>query len=199
MLRPVAALLLSSLVTVLGCSETRQPMLSVTSTTTELAPGKTAQLTVTRQFPGGPIETVTNAVHYVATPRDVVTVSGTGLVSPGVESGTAEVRISDWEDSASTSLRFTVVVVEGALAAITVTPNPAVVAVGASLPLSATGHRSSGQTDDLTRAASWSSTDEAKATVDPNGVVTGISAGAVTITAKDAAGLVRGSTALTVQ
>lgn len=198
MLRPVAALLLSSVVTVLGCSETRQPMLSVTSTTTELAPGKTAQLTVTRQFPGGPIETVTNAVHYVATPRDVVTVSGTGLVSPGVESGTAEVRISDWEDSASTSLRFTVVV-EGALAAITVTPNPAVVAVGASLPLSAIGHRSNGQTDDLTRAASWSSTDEEKATVDPNGVVTGISKGVVTITAKDTAGLVRGSTALTVQ
>lgn len=277
----------------LSCSEIRQPALTVTSTTTELGPGKSAQLTVTKQFPGGgPLETVTNEVRYTVVPRDVLDVSPTGLVTPGPETGSADVHISDPKDAASTTIRFTVsaakivalridptpvvilqpavsrrfgaiatlsdgtesnvttsvlwqssneaaatvgrtqgdignvtgvasgettitaldaasnvqartvVVVQGdppTLAAIQLTPNPAVVGLGGILPLTAVGVYSNGKTEDLTHTATWSCTDTQKATVDSNGIVTGISLGAVTITAEDASGLIKGSTPLTVQ
>jgi hypothetical protein len=277
----------------LSCSEVRQPALSATANTTELGPGKTAQITVTKQFPGGgPIETVTNEVRYAVIPHDVIVVSETGLVTPASDVGTAEVHISDLHDSATTTIRFTVsaakiismridptpvvvlqpaasrrfgaiatlsdgtesnvttsvlwqssneaaatvgrtqgdignvvgvasgettitatdaasnvqartvVVVQGnppTLAAIQLTPNPAVVGVGAVLPLTAIGVYSNGETEDLTRTATWSTTDGQKATVDSNGIVTGIALGAVTITAEDASGLIKGSTALSIQ
>jgi hypothetical protein len=276
----------------LSCSEIRQPTLTASATTTELAPGKTAQLTVTRQFPGGPIDNVTSEVRYAVVPRGVVDVSETGLVTPGPEAGTADVRISELHDEATTTIRFTVttakivairvdptplvvlqpgaqrrfgaiatmsdgtesnvttsvvwqssneaaatvgrtqgdvgnvtgvaagettitatdaasnqqgrtvVLVQGdppVLAAIAITPNPATVAPGAVLPLTAVGVYTNGKTEDVTHTVAWSSTDAGKATVDANGVVSGIAAGSVTITAAGPAGLIKGSTALTIQ
>ena len=277
----------------LSCSEIRQPVLSVTATTTELSPGRTAQLTVTRQFPGGgPLDTVTNEVRYSVFPRDIIDVSDTGLVTPGFETGSADVRITDLKDSAATSIRFTViaakivslrmepasltrlkpgearqfgavatlsdgtesnvttsvlwessnasaatvgrtqgdvgnvtgvrsgettitataagtnvqarnvVLVEGdppQLAAINLSPNPAVATLNVPLPLTAIGVYTNGQTEDISHTATWFSSDPSKATVDANGIVTAVSQGAVTITAAGPAELIKGSTALTVE
>lgn len=294
-------LVLLGAVLLVSCSELRQPVLEASATTTALTagapagvPGASAQLTVTRQFQGGPIENVTALVTYTVIPRDVVKVSSTGLVEPGPEPGTADVHIGESDDQATTTIRFTVtaasmrvvairldptplavltpgaqrrfgalatlsdgteqnitnnvkwqssneaaatvgttqgdiglvtgiaagettitavdvasnvegrttVLVQGetpVLAAINVTPNPATVAVGKNVPLTAVGVSSNGSSQDLTHTATWSSSDPAKAIVDPNGVVSGIAAGAVTITAAGANGLIKGSTALTVQ
>lgn len=288
-------LLLSFVLACLGlsCSEIRQPVLAVTATTTELGPGKTAQLTVTKQFPGGgPIETVTNEVRYTVIPRDVLDVSPTGLVTPGPEMGNADIHISDLKDSATTTIRFnvsaakvvslridptpvvvlqpaasrrfgaiatlsdgtesnvtttvlwqssneaaatvgrtqgdignvvgvasgettitaldaasnvqarTVVIVQGdppTLAAIQLTPNPATVSVGGIQPLTAIGVYSNGETRDITHEATWSTTDNQRATVDSNGIITGIGLGSCTITAEDPSGLIKGSTPVSIQ
>lgn len=288
-------------VLLVSCSEIRQPMLEASATTTALTagapagvPGASAQLTVTRQFPGGPIENVTALVKYTVIPRDVVKVSATGLVEPGSEPGTADVHIGEPDDQATTTIRFTVaaaamrvvsirldptplaVVLPGAqrrfgalatmsdgteenitnnvkwqssneaaatvgttqgdiglvtgiaagettitavdvasnvegrttvlvqgqtpvLAAINVLSNPATVTIGKTTPLVAIGVLTNGTTQDLTHTATWTSSDTTKATVDANGVVAGIAAGSVTITAAGPQGLVKGSTAVTIQ
>lgn len=277
----------------LSCSEIRHPVLTVTTTTSELSPGKVAQLTVTRQFPGGgPIEVVTDDVAYSVFPHDVIAVSSAGLVTTGPELGTAEVRISDPKNEAATTIRFTVtatrivtlkldvdalielepgsqrrlgavatmsndetlnvttsmlwdssnadvatvgqtqgdignvtakasgqttitatdpvtniqartvVLVRGdppQLAAITITPNPVSIGLGAPFPLTAVGVYTNGQTENVTRTSTWSSSDPNVATVDANGVVLGISAGAATITAAGPAELIKGSTAVTIE
>jgi uncharacterized protein YjdB len=68
------------------------------------------------------------------------------------------------------------------VATVTVTPNPATVPVDSTLQLTAAvedadGNQLSG------RAVAWSSNAVAQATVDANGLVTGVTEGAVTITA----------------
>ena len=68
------------------------------------------------------------------------------------------------------------------VATISVSPQNGFVQVGGTLQLSALLRDASGSTI-LGRAVSWSSSDQTKATVDLNGVVTGIAPGTVTITA----------------
>jgi hypothetical protein len=275
-----------------SCSEIRTPTLDVSASTNTLGPGQSAQLTVTRHYEGGPFENVTNRAIYTVTPRDVVTVSSAGVVTPGSQLGGCDVRITELDDAATTTVHFNVtasrlvalridptlvvlapgssrrliatavlndnteqdvtqqvtftssndevasvgqtqpnvglltanaegnatitaldpvtnvqahtdVVVQGtvpSLAAITVTPNPAVVVAGKNVAMTATGHMTNGATVDLTTTATWIVSDSTKASVDPGGVVSGIAAGSLTITAASgAAGTVKGSAALTVQ
>lgn len=79
-----------------------------------------------------------------------------------------------------------------AVTAITVAPTTASIAVGATTKLLAT-------TTPANQNVKWSSSDATKATVNANGVVTGVAAGTATITASDAAtGTVTASAAITV-
>jgi len=69
------------------------------------------------------------------------------------------------------------------LLSITVTPISPSIAKGTTVQLTATGAFSDGSTQDLTASVSWTSKDNATATVSPSGVVTGNGAGTTTITA----------------
>jgi hypothetical protein len=85
-------------------ADVHEPVLTVTSQTTALSPGQTAQLLVTRQFPGGgPIENVTSKVHYAVSSRDTVSVSPGGLVTAGEEVGPAEIYVTDTKEYAVTA------------------------------------------------------------------------------------------------
>ncbi|MGA8143262.1 MAG: choice-of-anchor L domain-containing protein [Candidatus Acidiferrales bacterium] len=87
------------------------------------------------------------------------------------------------------------------LTSITVTPNPATVAVGGQIQFTATGHFSDGTTKDITTNSNWSSSNTNNATIDSEtGLATGVAVtdGAVTITATGVGTEVSGTAQLTV-
>ena len=74
---------------------------------------------------------------------------------------------------------------------VAVTPSPATVSVGSTLAMTATAKDQNGAILSSAPAATWSSSDETKATVDPaTGVVTGVADGNSTITASITVGSV---------
>ncbi len=77
------------------------------------------------------------------------------------------------------------------LQSINVTPPSAIVGQSATLQLTATGVNDDGSTDTL-KNVTWSSSNTGVATVDGKGLVTGVSAGSATITAKS--GSISGTT-----
>lgn len=84
----------------------------------------------------------------------------------------------------------------GPVATVTVTPNPAAVAVGATRAFTATPRDASGTT--VTTTFIWSSSDPTKASIDPaTGIATGLAIGTTTVTATAANG-VTGTSVLTV-
>ncbi|HSU93621.1 MAG TPA: Ig-like domain-containing protein, partial [Gemmatimonadaceae bacterium] len=107
----------------------------------------------------------------------IATVSGTGIVT-GVAVGTAHIAASSGGKSGIT----TIVVIPPGVASVRVTPTSAAIKVGETVhlvaePLDGNGNALEGRT------ITWSSDNEAVATVDNTGVVTGVSSGAATITA----------------
>ncbi|MBX3227741.1 MAG: Ig-like domain-containing protein [Labilithrix sp.] len=197
------ALLFCVLVAVIACAETRQPTLEATATTTTLAPGQSANVIVTRRFPGGgPIENVTDRVAFTVTPRDVLDVEPDGVVSPGSQSGNATLRIDDPDSEASTSLSF--VVLGSKVASLRIDPTPtAALAPGQIRIFTAVTTFEGGAIDDATARVQWSSSNEAAATVGRTqgsfGVVTAIAEGETTITALDVASNVEARTVVVVR
>jgi hypothetical protein len=82
------------------------------------------------------------------------------------------------------------------LASITVTPTNPSVAVGSTLPFTATGNLIAGGTQNLTPFVTWKSSASGVATISSGGVAAGVAAGTSTISAK--LGSITGSTVLTV-
>jgi uncharacterized protein YjdB len=138
--------------------------------------GQTAQLTATTLDSAG--DTLTGrAVSWASNTPGVATVSSTGLVR-GVAAGAAMVTATVEGKSASATITVTFVPV----ASVGVSPSSASLVVGQTAQLTATTKDSAGHT--LTgRAVSWTSDATAVATVNANGLVTGVTAGAATITA----------------
>src|SRR3989454_3922122 len=107
----------------------------------------------------------------------VATVSASGLVT-GVSTGAATITAASEGLSGTAAITVTSVPV----ASVAVSPTTASVAVGQTVQLAATPKDANG--NPLTgRTVSWSSGSTAVATVSASGLVTGVSAGAATITA----------------
>jgi trimeric autotransporter adhesin len=86
--------------------------------------------------------------------------------------------------------------VPASLSGLSVTPSAASIAATSTIALHAMGTYSDGTTKDLSSSAIWTSSDLKVATVSSLGVVTGVAAGAITITAKS--GTFSGSASITV-
>src|SRR5438093_1189758 len=125
--------------------------------------GQTVQLAATpRDGNGNPLSG--RAVSWASSNTAVATVSGSGLVT-GVRAGTATITVS------------TVPV-----ASVAVSPATASVQAGQTVQLAATPRDANG--NPLSgRPVSWASSNTAVATVSGSGLVTGVTAGAATITA----------------
>jgi uncharacterized protein YjdB len=116
-------------------------------------------------------------IFWSSQDTSIATVSGTGVVT-GVALGSAQIAAS----SGGKSGVATVFVVPPGVASVRVSPTSAAITVGGTVhlqaePLDASGNALTG------RSVTWSSSNEAVATVDNSGVVTGVSTGADTITA----------------
>src|SRR2546426_951023 len=162
-------------VTVAGCVA---PVAAVT--VSPAAPtvqvGQTAQLTATpKDANGTPLSG--RAVTWASNNTAVAMVNGSGLVT-AVATGAAAITAAS-EGQSGTAV---VTVSNVPVASVTVTPASASVQQGATVQLTATPRDASG--NPLTgRAIGWSSSDNTIATVSSTGLVTGVVAGAVTITA----------------
>jgi trimeric autotransporter adhesin len=178
-----------------SCTEPTQPQLEVTPASGSLVTGQVAQLVVTRRFPGGPIDIVTDRVKYSSSNRNVASVSDKGEVTAGEETGSVLIRIADPLSFAIASTA--VVVTAPRIVSIEIVPAPGVVMrPGTSQPFKANARLSNGVVRDVTSQVVWASSNEAAATVRnaaPDfGVVVAVAEGDAVISATDSATNVQG-------
>src|SRR5947208_393569 len=153
------------------------PTVTVAPGTASLTVGQTVQLTATpRDANGTPL--TGRVITWQSSDNTIATVNGSGLVTGAGPGGPVTMTATSEGQSGTATVTVTVAPV----AAVTVTPSSGTVAVGQTVQLTATPRDASG--NPLTgRAISWSSSDNTIATVSSSGLVTGVVAGAVTITA----------------
>ena len=155
------------------------PVASVTVTpaTASLTVGQTVQLSATpKDANGNPLTGRT--IVWSSSDNTIATVNGSGLVT-GVGAGGPVTITATSEGQSGTA---TVNVTLAPVASVTVTPSSANIAITGTVQLTATPKDANG--NPLTgRAISWSSSDNTIATVNSSGLVTGVAAGTVTITA----------------
>jgi hypothetical protein len=148
--------------------------------------GTTRGFTATARFNNGTTSDVTSQVLWSST-NAAAAIVGNSQLDRGIVSAVADGDTAIIATDAKTGVtgRATVFVTGSVpfLEAILVTPNPGVVAVGKTVELSALGVYSDGSNKNLTKSVTWTSSRTDLATVDANGVVTGVLAGDTTITA----------------
>jgi uncharacterized protein YjdB len=152
--------------------------IAVTPTGVHLPRGFTTQMTATALFSNGSSSDYTDLVTWSSTGEAVATVDSNGLVT-GVAIGTVNIEASYGPVLGTTTLTVT----NASLVAISITPSPAAVARGDTLQLTATGTFTDASTLDITSQSTWASTNNLVATVDTNGLVTGVSGGSSIIRA----------------
>ena len=141
--------------------------------------GQTVQLTATpRDASGSPLTGRT--VAWSSSNTGVAAVTGTGLVT-GVGAGSATVTATSEGKSGTSSVTVTAAP-PASVAAVTVSPASAYLLVGTTVQLLATPRDSAGNAVPG-KVVSWSSSAPSLATVTASGLVTGVAAGSVTITA----------------
>jgi uncharacterized protein YjdB len=155
------------------------PVASVTVTpaTASLNVGQTVQLTATpKDANGNPL--TGRVVTWQSSDNTIASANSSGLVT-GVGAGGPVTITATSEGQSGTA---TVNVTLAPVASVTVAPSSANVAITGTVQLTATPKDANG--NPLTgRAISWSSSDNTIATVSSSGLVTGVAAGTVTITA----------------
>ncbi len=123
---------------------------------------------------------LTSAVTWSSSPTGALSVDSSGVVSGTTATAGMATLTASYAGVTSNSITFDVSV---STTGLTVSPSSNLsVAVGSNLALTASASRSYGPAVDVSSTATWTSSDETRATV-ANGVVTGVAAGTVTITA----------------
>ncbi|MGL6002066.1 MAG: Ig-like domain-containing protein [Plesiomonas sp.] len=160
--------------------------LQVTSAAASIAVGLAQQFTAIAIFSDDSMLDVTHqaALSWASSDPTVATIDSNGLatgVKPGLVSITASGIANGTPFSATAQLEVTNVIVTE----LRVTPEKASIAAGLSQQFTASATLSDGSMLDVTHQAalSWASSDVTTATIDRNGLATGVKLGTVTITA----------------
>ena len=172
--------------TVLTVGDRKVTSLQVTPTNPTTYLGLNQAFVATAIYDTGSPGAVTGAATWT-TSDDTVASVGTsggsaGLASP-IKKGTTTIKAT-YQGVSGTSV---LTVSDATLSSIAITPSPLNVAVGGRQQLTATGTYSDTQTRDLTNNVTWLSSSDAVATVSnasPRGLLTGVSANSVTVSAK---------------
>jgi uncharacterized protein YjdB len=169
--------------------------ITVTPPVQSLGVGQTEQYTATGTYSNLTTDNVTSSVTWSSSKTATATISPQGLAT-GVATGAATITATD----PSTDIPGTAVltVTPAVLLAIAVTPPVGSTAIGQSEQLTATGTYSDLNTQNLTDSVTWSSSNPTTATVNAQGLATGVADGAITITATDPSSKIPGTAALTV-
>ena len=158
------------------------PVATVTvapATQTVIVGSATPAFTATTKDAGGHVLTG-RAVAWSSSDDNIATIDPSTGIATGVAAGTVTITATSEGKTGTATLTVNPVPV----ATVTVAPSTQSVDVGATTPaFTATLKDADGNV--LTgRTVTWSSSDDATATVDANGVATGVAPGTVTITAK---------------
>ncbi len=163
---------------------------TVEPSTAAVATGDTLQLTATVDAVSGADDGVT----WASSDEDIAAVDENGLVTTLAEGTVTITATSDFDNAVFGSAALTVSDAP-AVMSVTVDPATADLELGATLQLAVAVVAAGGADDGVT----WASSDETVTTVDENGLVTAIAAGAATITAtSDFDDTVSGSAEITV-
>src|SRR5205809_649327 len=166
----------SAAVTVAAAPPAPVASVSISPASASVSVGQTVQLAAMPKDANGNLLSG-RTVSWSSGNTDVATVAASGLVT-GVSAGAATITAASEGQTGTAAITVTSVPV----ASVAVSPTTASVAVGQTQQLSATPKDASG--NPLTgRTVSWSSGNTAVATVSASGLVTGVGAGAATITA----------------
>lgn len=147
-----------------------------------LASGATEQLSATGVFSDNSTQDLANQVTWQSSDATIASISSGGLLT-ALKKGTVSVTAT----LNSISGTGTVTVDSAALSSISIMPAMFSIASGQSKQLSVQAVYGDGTTEDVTSQVTWNSATAAVASVNPNGLVTGVSAGTSTITATLAA------------
>ncbi|MBS1866296.1 MAG: beta-propeller fold lactonase family protein, partial [Acidobacteria bacterium] len=140
--------------------------------------GATQQFTATGTFSDSTTADITSTVTWTSGTPATATISAAGLAT-GVAAGTTAITA---KMGTVTSPAVTLTVI--AVTSIAVTPNPASVAVGSTIPFTATATYTDASTGNVTTQATWASLPTSSATiVATTGVATGVANGTAQITA----------------
>ena len=176
------------------------------ATTTTIEKGATLQLTATGTFTAGPTVDLTKMVSWGSDATGVAGVSNVAANAGFVTAngtGTAVIKATSTAPSMTGQPvvgMLSIIVNNGALKSIAVTPATPSIATGTKLQFKATGTYDDNAQLDITSSVNWASDTAATATFDPQhdgaGVAAGLVAGNATITATQ--GAISGNTMLTV-
>jgi len=143
------------------------PSISVSPTEASIAIGQTTTIVAT-------VENLSNtSVTWESSATGIATVNSSGVVT-GVAVGSATITATSVEDNNLTATASITVVLSPT---ISIAPTTASVVAGETVTVTATVHNSSNT------GVTYASSNEAVATVNSSGIVTGLTAGSVTITA----------------
>jgi trimeric autotransporter adhesin len=166
--------------------------------------GSTRAYSAIGVFSDGSTQNITAQVDWSSSDPAVVRVSTTGTTrGAGTASGPGSATVSAQAANGVTGTSAVQVLGNStSLVAIAVAPDPATVGVGNVIALKATGAFTDGSTADITAAVTWSSAAPGIAVVSnatgANGTVTGLQAGATTVTATAANSSISATIPLTV-
>jgi len=141
-----------------------------------LAAGNTLQLTAQGNYSDGTIADITSQATWTSSDSTVASLNSGGMLTT-YKSGTVIAT------AAQSGVSGTFLVTVTALSRINVTAPNASVASGATEQLTATGVYSDNSTQVLTSQVTWQSSDPTIAAVSESGMLTGLKAGNVTVTA----------------
>jgi uncharacterized protein YjdB len=156
-----------------------------------IAKGTKQQFTATGSFDDGSTQLLTSGVTWSSSDTNIAVVDSTGMAT-GTGAGTATISAKSGSVTGTATLNVT----GATLTAIAVTPANPSTAIGTTLQFTATGTFSDSSHQDITISVLWSSATPAVATINNQGIATGVGAGTSKITA--ALGSVTGSTTLSV-
>jgi len=164
--------------------------ISVSPATVSVGQGGSQAFTATGHFSDGSSQNLTSSVSWSSSNTVWASINSSGVAS-ALGQGAVTITAASGSISGSASLTVTA----PTLTSITVSPGLFGVPVGANETFIAIGHYTDGSSPTLS-SVSWSSSNTAIATINSNGVASGVAAGTVTITA--ASGGVAGTGSLIV-
>ncbi|MDH5354171.1 MAG: Ig-like domain-containing protein, partial [Gammaproteobacteria bacterium] len=165
--------------------------ISVTPASATVVEGLPQAFVATGNYDNGSSVDLSSSAIWSSSDVTIATVDASGL-STGVAAGTATITATSGLISGSASLTVNV----ASLTSISVTPSTASVVEGSTQTFVATGNYDDGSSADISTSVSWTSSNNAIATVSASGLAAGVSQGSATITATG--GLISGSASLTV-
>ncbi len=175
--------------------------IAVTPVSPSLPVGTTAQLFATATYSDGSTADVTQTATWAVANADamVSNASGSSGQVTGVTAGTVVVSATD--PSTGITGQTTVTVAAVVLQSIVIAPSAASLAVGATVPLLATGTYSNGTMQNLTTSVTWSASGDSVSVSNAagsNGLATGLTGGTSTVSAMDPTTGITGTAQITV-